>query len=126
MKKEDILSGLRRLRPSEGQCAGCGHEHNCAAQCRIGREAAELIETLERELEQEKGRVSWAVGLLLRATEQLKGQVDACESCAHSGTQVPCFKDEDPTMLCDTCQRECACKTCKDYSGWIWNGGGPK
>ena len=123
MKKEDILSGLRRLRPSEGQCAGCGHEHDCGGGCRIGREAAELIERLERDLEQEKGRTAWAVGLLLRATEQLKDQVDACESCAHSGTQVPCFEDEDPILLCDTCQRECACKTCHDYSGWIWNGG---
>ena len=125
--EEVIVSALKRMKVETGSllCMGCGLEHNCSTKgCRILRGAVEHIELLRKELEQEKNRVAWATGRLLRAVDQLKNQTDSCESCAHSGTQVPCVEDEDPTMLCDTCQRECACKTCTNQSGWIWNGGG--
>ena len=128
MNKEDILRGLRRLRPSEGQCAGCGYEHsaavgdegaiqmrrtpcgcNCGGGCRIGREAAELIEEQERKLETALG--------------QLKAAEDACPTCVHGKGPLPCAEDDDPVGLCDTCERDCVCRGCEDHDKWEWSGG---
>lgn len=113
MKYDDVLSALSKLKVETGSlaCMGCGLEHDCGTKgCRILREAAELI----------KGQAK-ALGLALG---QLKRQEDACESCKHSGTAVPCIDDTDPVMVCDTCTYECPCKECREYSCWEWNGGG--
>lgn len=110
MKQEDILSGLRRLRPSEGQCAGCGYEHNCGGGCRIGREAAKLIEEKTKQLE--------------AALVQLRDAEEACPTCVHGKSPLPCTGDTDPVGLCDTCERDCVCKDCEDHSKWEWDGGG--
>jgi hypothetical protein len=108
-------------------CMGCGLEHDCGTKgCRILREAAGLIEQLERELEKEKERVSWAMEKLFRATGQLKAQEDACPTCAHGKSPLPCTGDPDPVGLCDTCQKDCVCKNCEDHSKWVWDGGGTK
>ena len=108
-----LLSALKRLKVETGSlaCLGCGLEHDCGTKgCRIIREAVELIEGQGQAME--------------RALGQLRTQEDACESCVHGGTALPCANDEDPVMLCDTCTYECHCKECSDYSRWEWNGGG--
>lgn len=110
MKDEDILSGLRRLRPSEGQCAGCGYEHNCGGGCRIGREAAELVKEQRRKID--------------AAMAQLRDAEDACQTCAHGKSHLPCTGDNDAVGLCGTCERECHCKDCEDHNKWEWDGGG--
>lgn len=110
MKEEDILSGLRRLRPSEGQCTGCGYEHNCGGGCRIGREAAGLVEEQRRKIE--------------AAMAQLRDAEDACQTCAHGKSPLPCTGDNDAVGLCGTCERECHCKDCEDHNKWEWDGGG--
>ena len=113
MEKEALVSALKRMKVETGSlvCLGCGLEHDCGTKgCRILREAVELIEGQGQALE--------------RALRQLRRQIDACESCVHSGTAVPCIDDTDPVMVCDTCTYTCPCKECREYSCWEWNGGG--
>lgn len=53
-RNENLLQALRRLQVETGSlaCMGCGHEHNCGIRgCTIIREAADLIENQQREIE---------------------------------------------------------------------------
>ena len=50
MKRDDIVSGLRWLKPESGDfvCEGCGWENSCGVRgCRIVREAADMLENDE-------------------------------------------------------------------------------
>ena len=50
MKRDEIVAGLRWLRPESGDfaCDGCGWENSCGAHgCRIMREAADMLENDE-------------------------------------------------------------------------------
>ena len=50
MKRDEIVSGLRRLKPESGDfvCEGCGWENSCGVRgCRIMREAADMLENDE-------------------------------------------------------------------------------
>lgn len=50
MKRDEIVSGLRWLKPESGDfvCEGCGWENSCDARgCRIMREAADMLENDE-------------------------------------------------------------------------------
>lgn len=50
MKRDEIVSGLRRQRVETGSiaCLGCGWENSCGARgCRIMREAADMLENDE-------------------------------------------------------------------------------
>ncbi len=50
MKRDEIVAGLRWLRPESGDfaCDGCGWENSCGARgCRIMREAADMLENDE-------------------------------------------------------------------------------
>ena len=50
MKRDEIVSGLRWLRPESGDfaCDGCGWENSCGTRgCRIVREAADMLENDE-------------------------------------------------------------------------------
>lgn len=42
-----------------------------------------------------------------------------CVSCIHCVGDVPCANTE---ILCDTCEFNCPCRTCRDMSGWEWKG----
>lgn len=50
MKRDEIVSGLRRLKAETGSiaCLGCGWEHSCGVHgCRLMREAADMLENDE-------------------------------------------------------------------------------
>lgn len=50
MKRDEIVSGLRWLKPESGDfvCEGCGWENSCGVRgCRIVREAADMLENDE-------------------------------------------------------------------------------
>ena len=50
MKRDEIVAGLRWLRPESGDfaCDGCGWENSCGARgCQIMREAADMLENDE-------------------------------------------------------------------------------
>lgn len=50
MKRDEIVAGLRWLRPESGDfaCEGCGWENSCGVHgCRIMREAADMLENDE-------------------------------------------------------------------------------
>lgn len=50
MKRDEIVAGLRWLKPESGDfvCEGCGWENSCGARgCRIMREAADMLENDE-------------------------------------------------------------------------------
>ena len=50
MKRDEIVGGLRWLRPESGDfaCDGCGRENSCDVRgCRIVREAADMLESDE-------------------------------------------------------------------------------
>lgn len=50
MKRDEIVSGLRWLKPESGDfiCEGCGWENSCGTRgCRIMREAADMLENDE-------------------------------------------------------------------------------
>lgn len=50
MKRDEIVAGLRWLRPESGDfaCEGCGWENSCGARgCQIMREAADMLENDE-------------------------------------------------------------------------------
>lgn len=50
MKRDEIVSGLRWLKPESGDfvCEGCGWENSCDVRgCRIVREAADMLENDE-------------------------------------------------------------------------------
>lgn len=50
MKRDEIVAGLRWLRPESGDfaCDGCGWENSCGVRgCRIMREAADMLENDE-------------------------------------------------------------------------------
>lgn len=50
MKRDEIVAGLRRLKPESGDfvCEGCGWENSCDVRgCRIVREAADMLENDE-------------------------------------------------------------------------------
>lgn len=67
-RNENLLQALRRLRVETGSlaCMGCGHEHDCGIRgCAIIREAADLIENQQRE-----------INMLVQANRTL---VDGCE-----------------------------------------------
>ena len=52
MTTDKVLAAIKRLRVETGSlaCLGCGHEHGCGIHgCAILREAADLIERLEKE-----------------------------------------------------------------------------
>lgn len=52
MKSDEIVKALKHLRVQTGSlaCMGCGHEHDCGVHgCAIMRQAADLIERLEKE-----------------------------------------------------------------------------
>ena len=52
MTTDKVLAAIKRLRVGTGSlaCLGCGHEHDCGIHgCAILREAADLIERLEKE-----------------------------------------------------------------------------
>ena len=50
MKRDEIVAGLRWLKPESGDfvCEGCGWENSCGARgCQIMREAADMLENDE-------------------------------------------------------------------------------
>ena len=44
-----------------------------------------------------------------------------CEHCAHYMPFGESRCDNDDCD-CETCTQECACRTCRDNSGWTWRG----
>ena len=50
MKRDEIVAGLRWLRPESGDfaCEGCGWENSCGVHgCRIMREAADMLDSAD-------------------------------------------------------------------------------
>jgi hypothetical protein len=103
MTTDDLLQALARLRVETGSlaCLGCGREHNCSTKgCRILREAAELIERLEKDR-----------AALMEYAKKSAG----CEQCAN-------YRPECDAVLCVFCAEDCPCPTCKRGSKWAWKG----
>ena len=108
MDYEKLIERLSRLKVETGSlaCMGCGYEHNCGVHgCRIIREAAEAIKTLQAEL--------------AAALVQMRDLDLDCLACDHVKHPVAC---EDTDFLCDCCPFTCPCKDCDDGSNWSWHG----
>ena len=105
MTTDKVLAAIKRLRVETGSlaCLGCGHEHDCGIHgCAILREAADLIERLEKE----------KAALL----ESLKTSVDSCESCKYIKLLQGC----DGFCLDCGSASACSCGTCVQGSKWEW------
>lgn len=85
MKRDEIVAGLRWLRPESGDfaCDGCGWENSCGARgCRIVREAADMLENdesqaiaLQRELALRQAQLDCATAssaVLKKQNEQMR------------------------------------------------------
>ena len=85
MKRDEIVSGLRRQRVETGSiaCLGCGWENSCGARgCRIMREAADMLENdesqavaLQRELALRQAQLDCAAAssaALKKQNEQMR------------------------------------------------------
>ena len=85
MKREEIVRGLRWLRPESGDfaCDGCGRERNCdLLGCQIVREAADMLENdesqtvaLQRELALRQAQLDCAAAssaVLKKQNEQMR------------------------------------------------------
>lgn len=85
MKRDEIVAGLRRLKPESGDfvCEGCGWENSCGARgCRIVREAADMLENdesqavaLQRELALRQAQLDCAAAssaVLKKQNEQMR------------------------------------------------------
>ena len=87
MKRDEIVSGLRWLKPESGDfiCEGCGWENSCGTRgCRIVREAADMLENdesqavaLQRELELKRAQLDCAAACADRIHRQNKELRDA-------------------------------------------------
>ena len=87
MKRDEIVAGLRWLRPESGDfaCDGCGWENSCGARgCQIMREAADMLENdesqavaLRRELELKRAQLDCAAACADRIHRQNKELRDA-------------------------------------------------
>lgn len=93
-------------------------------------DAADAIESLKAELEDERYRhdryVDYAVkrdGMFDRLMEDLKEvgrSGEMCEVCRHGKEPLIC---ESADYMCDTCPHEaCVCHSCRDYDKWLWRG----
>lgn len=107
MTTDELFEALARLRVETGSlaCLGCGHEHNCGIRgCKILREAAEHIKTLEAERD-----------ALLEIAKKGKD----CDTCANSAV---CVKPgTDVAHWCDRCAAKCRCYGCGG-DRWEWRG----
>ena len=85
MKRDDIVGGLRWLKPESGDfiCEGCGWENSCDVRgCRIVREAADMLENdesqavaLQRELALRQAQLDCAAAssaVLKKQNEQMR------------------------------------------------------
>ena len=85
MKRDEIVSGLRWLKPESGDfvCEGCGWENSCGVRgCRIMREAADMLENdesqavaLQRELALRQAQLDCAAAssaVLKKQNEQMR------------------------------------------------------
>lgn len=85
MKRDDIVGGLRWLKPESGDfiCEGCGWENSCGTcGCRIVREAADMLENdesqavaLQRELALRQAQLDCAAvssAVLKKQNEQMR------------------------------------------------------
>ena len=85
MKRDEIVGGLRWLKPESGNfvCEGCGWENSCDARgCRIVREAADMLENdesqavaLQRELALRQAQLDCAAAssaVLKKQNEQMR------------------------------------------------------
>lgn len=85
MKRDEIVGGLRWLKPESGDfiCEGCGWENNCDVRgCRIVREAADMLENdesqavaLQRELALRQAQLDCAAAssaVLKKQNEQMR------------------------------------------------------
>ena len=107
MTDEQILQAMKCLRVQTGSlaCMGCGHEHDCGVHgCAIMRQAADLIERLEKE----------KAALL----ECVKWRCDLCKNFSGSGMRKRCWA----TWECPQCNIECSCRGCHAGSKWEWKG----
>ena len=107
MTTDKVLAAIKRLRVETGSlaCLGCGHEHDCGIHgCAILREAANLIERLEKE----------KAALLVYA----KSRCDTCKNFSGSGMRKRCWA----TWECQQCNIECSCRGCRNGSKWEWKG----
>lgn len=85
MKRDEIVGGLRWLKPESGDfaCEGCGWENSCDVRgCRIVREAADMLENdesqtvvLQRELALRQAQLDCAAAssaVLKKQNEQMR------------------------------------------------------
>lgn len=85
MNRDDIVGGLRWLKPESGDfaCEGCGWENSCGTRgCRIVREAADMLENdesqavaLQRELALRQAQLDCAAAssaVLKKQNEQMR------------------------------------------------------
>lgn len=85
MNRDDIVGGLRWLKPESGDfiCEGCGWENSCGVRgCRIVREAADMLENdesqavaLQRELALRQAQLDCAAAssaVLKKQNEQMR------------------------------------------------------
>lgn len=85
MKRDEIVGGLRLLKPESGDfvCEGCGWENSCDVRgCRIVREAADMLENdesqtvvLQRELALRQAQLDCAAAssaVLKKQNEQMR------------------------------------------------------
>lgn len=58
-----------------------------------------------------------AADLIERLVAKCKELDRDCNACAHIEVMVPC-EATDKFLMCDTCDMDCVCKTCRDNSNW--------
>jgi hypothetical protein len=108
MEVKELVKALKNLQVQTGSlvCLGCGHEHGCGMHgCAILRDSANLLESMQEELDRVKAERDAAVEDLKKAI--FDDCTNSCTFCAHQNPKL-----EAPYCLAYFCEND----------EWQWRG----
>ena len=112
MEVKELVKALKNLQVQTGSlaCLGCGHEHGCGMHgCAILRDSANLLESMQEELDRVKAERDAAI-------RDLESCDIDCNFCVYAGKYKDCDLD------CINCGQDCVCSVCRDNNRWQWRG----
>lgn len=79
-----------------------------------------IVEQLRNTKSESKRKLlDGAADLIERLVAKCKELDTDCSACAHAKVMVPCEATKE-FLMCDTCEMDCVCKTCRNNSNWEW------
>ena len=115
MEVKELVKALKNLQVQTGSlaCLGCGHEHGCGMHgCAILRDSANLLESMQEELDRVKAERDAAVSALTDMVNEYRRETSGTDFCGLCEYDLPPAGENGQMAECPGFYRDDCFKWC--------------